>query len=134
MNLFTTDYPLAQEPKVDPLFSYACQALAVASVILVLTAPVCWWGIVTDNEDVSDTCAWTDAILAVIVLFGMFPAGIFVADYSRWTPITLALVADSLFWGFVSVALYRIVHRHIWRRRLMRPAMRSNQQPSAPPL
>jgi hypothetical protein len=121
MNRFTTDHPLVEPPKVHPLLTFFCQTLVVALIILAVTAPVCVLGMLTDNEDVSDTSAWTDYILAPIAFLGVVPAGLLNPDLSRWPPVIASLVGDSLFWGFVFVSIYRISWRYVRNRRLMPP-------------
>lgn len=121
MNRFTTDHPLVEQPKVNPLFSFVYRTVLVALIILAFTAPVCLFSMLTDNEDVSDTSAWTDYILAPIAFPGILPAGLLNPDFSRWTPVIATLVGDSLFWGLVFVSIYQIFRRYLRRRRFMSP-------------
>jgi hypothetical protein len=122
MNIFATDHPLVSQPKMPPRLSCLCQVLVVAPVLFALLSGFFYWISITTNEDVPGP-SWTDYVFVVPWFLAVFPAALFTAeaDYVSLTKVIFVLGADSLFWGFLSVSLYRMFRRCIQKRRFMPP-------------
>ncbi len=99
-------------------------AFGIALPLFVALSATWFWWILTTNEDVSDP-SWVDYVSDAIAVLMVFPVGLlFWGGAESWTHVAMTffcLFADSFFWGFVGVLLYRAVRRYIWKRRAMPP-------------
>ena len=81
--------------------------MSVAVGLFLALSGLVYWLVMTTNEDVPDP-SWTDYLFVVPWILSDFPVGLFFpygADTLAQSGFILG--ADSLFWGFVIVALIR---------------------------
>lgn len=98
------------------------QNLIVAMVLFVAFSVIWLWVALTTNEDVPDP-SWTDYIWDVIGFLALVPASFVVSDGDDFLimKVIIVLGVDSLFWGFISVLIYRTFRWWVQKRQFTAP-------------